>query len=97
MRGFRKEWNVYGADGHRQRESFADSFSFNTINGACIMIRNYDMTGTHEYTKVIVLAKNEKSCDEEFEAQLTDGVFENSRTGKIEVTKKHTTILLNNK
>ena len=95
MRGFRKEWHVYGADGHRQRESFADSFSFNTMNGAYIMIRNYDMTGTHEFTKVIVLAKNEKLCDEEFETQLTDGVFENSRTGKIEVIKAATTILLN--
>lgn len=96
MIGFRKEWKVYGMDGHRQRESFADSFSFNTMNGAFIMVRNNDMTGTHEYTKVIVLAKNEKLCDEEFEAQLTDGIFENSKTGKIEVTKKHTTILLNN-
>ena len=95
MIGFRKEWNVYGVDGHRQRESFADSFSFNTINGACIMVRNYDMTGTHEYTKVIVLAKNEKLCDEDFEAQLTDGIFENSKTGKIEVVKSSTTILLN--
>ena len=95
MIGFRKEWNVYGADGHRQRESFSDSFSFNTINGACIMVRNYDMTGTHEYTKVIVLAKNEKLCDEDFEAQLTDGIFENSITGKIEVVKATTTLLLN--
>ena len=97
MIGFRKEWKVYGADGHRQRESFADSFSFNTMNGASIMIRNYDMTDTHEYTTVIVLAKNERLCDEEFEVQLTDGVFENSRTGKIEVVKAGTTILLNNK
>ena len=95
MVGFKKEWKVYGADGHRQRESFADSFSFNTINGACIMIRNYDMTGTHEYTKVIVLSKNEKLCDEEFEAQLTDGIFENSKIGKIEVVKATTTLLLN--
>ena len=97
MKGFRKEWKVYGADGQRQRESFADSFSFNTMNNAFIMIRNYDMTGTHEYTEVIVLAKNERLCDEEFEAQLTDGVFENSRTGKIEAVKSETTILLNNR
>ena len=97
MLGFKKEWKVYGVDGHRQRESFTDSFSFNTMNGAFIMVWNYDMTGTHEYTKVIVLAKNEKLCDEEFEAQLTDGIFENSKTGKIEVSKKTRTILLNNK
>ena len=97
MKGFKKEWKVYGADGHRQRESFADSFSFNTMNGAFIMVRNYDMTGTHEFTKVIILAKTEKLCNEEFEAQLTDGVFENSKTGKIEVTKATTTILLNRK
>ena len=96
MKGFRKEYKVYGADGHRQRESFADSFSFKTLNGAFIMIRNSDMTGTHEYSQVIVLSKNEKSCDEEFEAQLTDGIFENSRTGKIEVVKATTTIILNN-
>ena len=95
MRGFRKEWNVYGADGHRQRESFANSFSFNTMNDARIFIENYDMTGTHEYTKVIVLAKNEKLCNEEFEAQLTDGIFENCRTGEIEVVKATTTLLLN--
>ena len=92
MQGFKKEWKVYGADVHRQRESFADSFAFNTTNGAFIMIWNYDMTGTHEYTKVIILAKNEKLCNEEFEVQLTDGVFENSKTGKIEVTKAITTI-----
>lgn len=55
------------------------------------------MTGTHEYSKVIILAKNEKLCNEEFEVQLTDGVFENSKTGKIEVAKATTTILLNRK
>ena len=95
MIGFRKEWKVYGADGHRQRESFADSFSLKTMSGARIIICNSDMTGTHEYTNVIVLDKNEKLCDEVFEAQLTDGIFENSRTGKIEVVKATTTLLLN--
>lgn len=95
MKSFRKEWKVYGADGHRQRESFADSFSFITLNDALIMIGNYDMTGSHEYTQVVIIAKNEKLCDGEFEAQITDGVFENSRTGKIEVVKAETISLLN--
>ena len=97
MKGIRKEWKVYGVNGHRQRESFSNSYSFKTLDGAFIEVRNADMTGTHDYSLVIISAENEKICDEVFEAQLTDGIFENSRTGKIEVVSAHGTILLNKK
>lgn len=86
---FTKTWRVYGAEGHRQRESFRPSFRWdfsNERNGIRIIEgRAFDKTGTHDYLEIIITRATEKLCDEELEGQVSDGVFENARVGKIEV------------
>lgn len=44
----------------------------------------YDKTGTHEYVIVRITRNTARECEEELEGQLSDGLFENSRTGMIE-------------
>lgn len=84
-----KKWKVYGAEGHRQRESFHPSVRYdwsNSENGTRIVeLQNADTTGTNDYSVVIITRDTEELCDLELEGQLSDGIFENSRFGKIEV------------
>lgn len=74
---------VFGADGHRQRESFNSSRKFNTER-AEVEIFNSDRTGSNLYTLMQITAEDFEACREEFNGQLSDGVFENSRTGEIQ-------------
>lgn len=74
---------VFGADGHRQRESFNSSRSFETERAA-VEIFNSDRTGSNMYSLMQITAEDFESCREEFSGQLSDGVFENSRTGEIQ-------------
>ena len=77
-------YHVYGEYGHRQRESFSESYELlNEKNNTMICVHNSDMTGTNDYTEIEIIAKSEKECDEILDAQLTDGIFENYRTGKV--------------
>lgn len=73
---------VFGADGHRQRESFNSSRSFETERAA-VEIFNSDRTGSNMYSLMEITAEDFEACREEFNGQLSDGVFENSRTGEI--------------
>ena len=83
---FTKAWRVYGADGHRQRESFNKSYTFDFSNDKdgvrIISVYNSDITGTNEYSVIIITRNTADECDTEFFGQLSDGVFENSRTGR---------------
>ena len=82
--GCRKVYHVYGEYGHRQRESFYESYELlNEYNNSIICVNNSDMTGTNDYSEIVIIAKSEKECDEILDVQLTDGIFENSRTGKV--------------
>ena len=82
--GCSKVYHVYGEYGHRQRESFSESYELlNEKNNTMICVHNSDMTGTNDYTEIVIIAKSEKECDEILDVQLTDGIFENSRTGKV--------------
>lgn len=76
-------WKVYGEDGHRQRESFRASDSFTTLNGNKVEVWNSDKTGTNEYTIVKISAVTKERCQEELDAQIYDGIFENSEVGKV--------------
>lgn len=82
-----KTFRVYGEEGHRQRVSFFQSrindFSENGRT-RIIEIRNSDVTGTNEYSEVIITMDTEEACRREILAQVDDGIFEDSRTGKIE-------------
>lgn len=80
-------WKVYGANGHRQSESFNKSYTYNftdEYDGTRIIeVQNSDITGTNEYSIVKITRDTAKLCDEEMEGQITDGIFENCRVGKI--------------
>lgn len=82
-----RAWKVYGKDGHRQRESFNPSYKddFSTSDDVRILeVENSDKTGTNEYSLVRITRNTAEECEEEFDGQLSDGIFENSRVGKIE-------------
>lgn len=82
-----RSWKVYGLEGHRQRESFCDSyindFSNEKDGVRIIEVLNHDKTGTHEYSIIRITRNTEEECESDFWGQLSDGVFENYRVGKI--------------
>ena len=82
-----KAWKVYGAEGHRQRESFNSSYKHDFSKDGDVRIleiENSDITGTNDYTIIRITRNIEDECYAELEGQLWDGVFENSRYGKVE-------------
>lgn len=85
---FIKAWKVYGAEGHRQRESFNKSYRYDFSNEKdgtrIIEVLNSDKTGTNDYSIIKITRDSCDLCIDEFWGQLYDGVFENSRTGRIE-------------
>lgn len=65
-----RTWKVYGINGHRQRESFGDSYrwDFSTPDGV----------------RIISITRNTaEECELELDGQISDGIFENSRVGRI--------------
>lgn len=76
---------VYGFEGHRQKHSFVKSYSFKDWNEVSFDVRNSDKTGTNEYTEVAITAIDEDTAVSALEGQLSDGIFENCRVGKIEI------------
>lgn len=88
-----KAWKVYGRAGHRQRESFRPSYVCSSDlareNGEVFALEviNGDITGTNEYTVLCITRETAKKCEEELDGQISDGVFENARTGDaVEIT-----------
>lgn len=79
-------WKVYGAEGHRQRESFCDSYKYDFSKPGDVRIidvENSDKTGTNDYTIVHITRNTETDCKAELWGQITDGIFENSRVGEV--------------
>lgn len=82
-----RAWKIYGKDGHRQRESFGESYrlDFTEDNDICILeVLNTDVTGTNEYSIFIITRNTAEECENTLLGQLDDGAFENSNTGKEE-------------
>ena len=82
-----RAWKIYGKDGHRQRESFGESYrlDFTEDNDICILeVLNADVTGTNEYSIFIITRNTAEECENTLLGQLDDGAFENSNTGKEE-------------
>lgn len=82
-----KMWKVFGVTGHRQKVSFQPSktYFFERESGSvAVGVFNADITGTNDFSVVVVSAPNDLECENEFSAQLSDGVFENARIGRIE-------------
>lgn len=88
MKKSTRAWKVYGAEGHRQRESFCNSykhdFSSEHDGIRIIEVFNSDKTGTNEYTIVRITRNTFGECERELDGQISDGIFENSRTGIVE-------------
>ena len=81
-----RAWKIYGAEGHRQRESFNKSCKYDFSEGSdvrIIEVDNSDKTGTNEYSIIRITRNNFEECEEELRGQLSDGAFENSRVGKV--------------
>ena len=82
---FKKTWKVYGAEGHRQRESFFESYTYDfsddKVGTRIITVENSDVTGTDMYSLISIIRNTEAECDEELDGQISDGIFENSIVG----------------
>lgn len=81
-----RSWKVYGLNGHRQRESFFPSMKYDWSTPEetrMLTIENADITGTNEYTILRITRDTAKDCADELDGQLSDGIFENSRTGAV--------------
>lgn len=83
-----RAWRIWGIEGHRQRESFVPSYRYDGIqreDGTVdIEVINGDKTGTNDYSIIRITADSAEACEKELIGQVSDGVYENSRTGKIE-------------
>lgn len=80
-------WKVYGSEGHRQKESFSDSYKYDFSNDSegtrIVEVLNSDITGTNKYSVVKITRDSYEECDDEFWGQVSDGIFENCATGEI--------------
>lgn len=83
-----RAWKVYGAEGHRMKESFGKSSYLDCSNKydgvRIISVWREDILNTNEYVIVVIERNTEEECLDEFRGQLSDGVFENCRTGIFE-------------
>lgn len=84
-----RAWKVYGADGHRQRESFGETYSFSQRRKegeTAYVVFNSDITHTNEYTIVLIVSNNVSydQLEDCLWSQISDGIFENSVVGKVE-------------
>lgn len=82
----KKAWKVYGAEGHRQSESFYESYKYNWSNEKLVRIIevfNSDKTGTNDYSIIAITRNSEEECFEELWGQIYDGIFEDCRTGQL--------------
>lgn len=82
-----RTWRVFGANGHRQRESFEPSYKYDWTEGEDIReieVENSDKTGTNEYSIIRITRNTAEECEAELEGQLSDGIFESVRCGKVE-------------
>lgn len=82
-----RAWKVYGAEGHRQAESFLESTKMDfSVNGEIRILEmiNADRTGTNEYSIIKITRNTSEECEEELDGQISDGIFENCRVGLCE-------------
>lgn len=82
-----RTWKIYGVEGHRQRESFNESYKYDFSKGndvRIIEVENSDKTGTNDYSLVKITRNTAEECQKELDGQISDGIFENSRIGIVE-------------
>lgn len=83
-----KTYRITGMNGHRMRYSFSPSRSFDWSD--CPYARPVQMhvscsdeTGTNDYIDVTITAPDESMIIHELWGQLSDGLFEDCRWGKV--------------
>ena len=79
-----RAWKVYGSFDHRQKASFSKSFEVKTARKNYLKVFNADVTGTNDYTIIYIIGENATECENELIGQISDGIFENCRTGRVE-------------
>lgn len=86
MKTVTRTWKVYGANGHRQAESFNASTCYDWSDGGSVRIvstQNADITGTNEYSIVRITRNTAEECQRELDGQISDGIFENYNVGEV--------------
>lgn len=86
MKTVTRTWKVYGANGHRQAESFNASTCYDWSDGGSVRIvstQNADVTGTNEYSIVRITRNTAEECQRELDGQINDGIFENYNVGEV--------------
>lgn len=82
-----RTWKVCGCDGHRQRVSFFASFKWDFTKGEDVRIIEVDCadkTASNDYVIVKITRNTAEECERELWAQISDGIFEDSRVGDVE-------------
>lgn len=80
-------WKVYGRGERGLKESYNESYVYDFTRGddvRIIEVDNFDKTGTHEYSVVRITRNTKELCKKEMCGQISDGIFENQKTGKVE-------------
>lgn len=88
---FTKMYKIYGRDGHRISESFHKSRDYEysaSEKMSQIRVINGNITRHHNFIYVIVTADSPSECEHNMWGQLSDGIFENMRFGKVVEIKK---------
>ena len=86
MKTVTRTWKVYGANGHRQAESFNASTCYDWSDGGSVRIvstQNADVTGTNAYSIVRITRNTAEECQRELDGQISDGIFENYNVGEV--------------
>lgn len=84
-----RTWKVYGmynGEQHRQKMSFTPSKRYDWTkdgNVRIVELLNSDITGTNDFTLVRITRNTAEECERELDGQLSDGLFENVRTGEV--------------
>ena len=81
-----RTWRVFGACGRRQRISFFPScvYDMSEEGKTCVVeVLNADRTGTNNYSVLRITCDTEEKCERELQAQLSRGLFKNSRFGTV--------------
>lgn len=84
-----KYYQVYGKEGHRQRESFNGSYEFTNYSGTKITVFNSNITKTNLFTLVKITAETSEDCEKALNGQISDGIFENSAVGFVGEIKEN--------
>lgn len=77
-----RTWRVYGRKGHRQAQSFNDSFGFKCNNGY-VSVLNRDITRSNKFSIIQITTNSYEECHNELIMQLYNGAFKNCCVGGV--------------